>query len=116
MAEQVEYQSSLTDGLKEGTSELREDVRRDKLEDKLQEQVEDKPLLKHLLDFKNILPALAIAAVLTLIVSLAASAKFGAFVLVFAFFAGWLAFAARDYNKRRPTKSLEEVEAEEDDE
>ena len=115
MAEQVEYQSSLTDGLKEGASELREDVRRDKLEGKLDEAIDDKPVVKHLLDFKNILPAVAIAAVLTLIVSLAASAKIGAFVLVFSFFAAWLILSARDYNKRRPTKSLEEVEAEEDE-
>jgi hypothetical protein len=107
MAEQVEYQSSLTDGLKEGAGELRKDVTRDKIEERLDGAVSDKPLLKYLLDIRNVLLALLIAAILTLIVSVATSMKLGALVLVVTFVAAWLILAARDYNTRRPTKPVD---------
>jgi hypothetical protein len=103
MAQEVEYQSSLTDGLREGAREMREQVSRDKLEGRLDDTVSDRPLVKHLLDWSNVLIALAIAAVLTLVVSLASSAKVGAVVLVISFFAAWLILSARSYNERRPT-------------
>src|SRR4051812_19309734 len=101
MAEEVEYQSSLTDGLREGAQELRKEVSRDKIEGRLDDTVSEKPLVKHLLDWNNVLIALAIAAVLTLVVSLASSARFGAVVLVISFFAAWLILSARSYNERR---------------
>ena len=107
MAEQVEYQSSLTDGLKEGAGELRKDVSREKIEGKLDDAVTGKPLLKYLLEPRNVLLAVLIAAVLTLIVSVASSMKVGALVLVVSFVAAWLSLAARDYNKRRPTKPVD---------
>jgi hypothetical protein len=111
MAEQVEYQSSLTDGLKDGTRELRKDVSRDRIEEKLDDAVSDKPLLKYLLDLRNVFVALAIAAVLTLFVSVASSMKLGALVLVVSFFAAWVILAARDYNQRRPTKPVDSGDA-----
>ena len=105
MAEVVEGQSAgLREGLKEGAHELRENVSRDNVESKLDDAVSDRPLVKHLLDLRNVLKALAVAAVLTLIVSLLLSPKLGALVLVLSFGIAWAAFAARDYNRRRPTK------------
>jgi Flp pilus assembly protein TadB len=107
MPQEAEYQSSLTDGLREGARELRKEVSRDKIEGRLDDTVSEKPLVKHLLDFRNVLLALAIAAVFTLVVSLASSAKVGAVVLVITFFAAWLILAARSYNARRPTKPID---------
>jgi hypothetical protein len=107
MAQEVEYQGSLTDGLREGAREMRKEVSRDKVEGRLDGAISEKPLVKHLLDWSNILIALAIAAVLTLVVSLASSARFGAVVLVIAFFASWLILSARSYNERRPTTPID---------
>jgi hypothetical protein len=110
MAEEVEYQSSLTDGVREGAGELRKDVTRDNIESKLDDAVSEKPLLKYMLELKNVLLALLIAAVLTLLVSVASSMKLGALVLVVTFFAAWLILSARDYNQRRPTKPVDTEE------
>lgn len=106
MPQEVEYQSSLTDGLREGAREMREQVSRDKMEGRLDEAISEKPLVKHLLDWHNVLIALAIAAVLTLVVSFASSPKIGSAVLVISFFAAWLILSARSYNERRPTTPI----------
>jgi hypothetical protein len=108
MAEHVETQSGgLTEGVREGASELREDVSRENIESRLDDVVSENKLLQHLLDIRNVLIALAIAAVLTLLISFASSPKVGAFVLVLTFVAAWFILAARDYNKRRPTKPVD---------
>jgi hypothetical protein len=105
MAEQVEEQSGgFRDGMRDGVRELREDVSRDKIEGKLDDAVSERPLVKHLLDLRNVVKALAVAAVLTLIVALLLSPQLGALVLVLSFGIAWVAFAGRDYNRRRPTK------------
>jgi len=113
--ERVEGESSdnLREGMREGVKELREDVSRDKLESKLEDKVSEKPLMRHLLDLRVVGKALLVAAVLTLIVSLLLSPKLGALVLVIAFGIAWFAFAARQYERRRPTKP---ADADEDDE
>ena len=105
MAEVVDTQpGGLREGVKEGAHELREKASRDNIENKLDDAVSERPLVKHLLDLRNVLKALAVAAVLTLIVSLLLSPKLGALVLVLSFGIAWVAFAGRDYNRRRPTK------------
>jgi hypothetical protein len=105
MAEVVDTQpGGMREGVKEGAHELRESVSRDNIEGKLDDAVSERPLVKHLLDLRNVLKALAVAAVLCLIVSLLLSPKLGAILLVLSFGIAWVAFAASDYNRRRPTK------------
>src|SRR3954470_8765416 len=109
MAETVETQpGGLREGVKDGMHELREDVSRDKLEDKLQTAVKEKPLLRHLLDLRIVLKAVAIAVVVALIIGLLMSFKAASIPLVVVFIGAWLALAARDYNRRRPTKPVDE--------
>ena len=109
MAEKVETQpGGLKEGVREGIDEMRENVSRDNIEGKLDDAVSDRPLVKHLLDLRNVLKGLAVAAVLTLIVSLLLSPKLGAIVLVIAFGIAWVAFSASEYNKRRPTKPADD--------
>jgi hypothetical protein len=108
MAEKVDTQpGGLRDGFREGLHELREDVSRDRIESKLDDKMSERPLVKFLLDWGVVLRALAIAAVLTLIVSLLLSPRIGAVILVLSFAIGWVAIAARKYNERRPTKPVD---------
>ena len=112
MAEHVEQGSgSLRDGLREGAREMRDEASRDKIESRLDDAVSDRPLVRHLLDLRNVLKALAVAAVLTLIVALLLSPKLGALVLVVSFGIAWVAFASKDYNRRRPTKPADADES-----
>ncbi|MEA2450308.1 MAG: hypothetical protein QOG63_2240 [Thermoleophilaceae bacterium] len=109
MAEVVDTQpGGLREGVTEGAKELREQASRDNIESKLDDAVSERPLVKHMLDLRNVLKALAVAAVLTLIVSLLLSPKLGALILVVSFGIAWAAFASRDYNRRRPTKPADE--------
>src|SRR3954471_24490690 len=111
MAEVVDPQpGGLREGIKEGAHEMRENVSRDNIESKLDDAVSDRPLVKHLLDLRNVLKGVAVAAVLCLIVSLLLSPKLGALVLVLGFGIAWVAFAAKDYNRRRPTKPVDDDE------
>ena len=106
MAENVTQSSTggLREGLGEGVRQLRDDVSRDKMESRLDEAVSERPVVKHLLDMRIVLKALAIAVVVTLIVWLGLSAKLAAVVLVLGFLGLWAGLAVRDYNRRRPTK------------
>jgi|1185.fasta_scaffold71150_3 hypothetical protein len=114
MAETVDTQpGGLTEGVREGAKELRKDVSRDRIESRLEDVVEDKPLVRFILEMKTVLRAVAIAAVLTLIVGLLTSFKIASVVLVISFFAAWLGLAAREYNRRRPTKPVDTDDDEE---
>jgi hypothetical protein len=107
MAEHVKLEEDsggLREGLGDGVRQMREDMSRDKIESRLDDAVSERPLVKHLLDIGIVVRALLIAAVLTLIVSVLLSPKLGALVLVVAFFALWFGLAARQYNRRKPTK------------
>jgi hypothetical protein len=52
--------------------------------------------------------------VLAVIVTLLISGKLGALVLVVVFGIAWVAFAGRDYNRRRPTKPVDGDEEEDE--
>src|SRR5579884_1195271 len=84
--------------------QLRRDVAPDRLEQRAGEVLKDRPLLRHAVEIPVVGRAALTALVLALIVALLLSPQFAAVILVLAFFGGWLGFAARDYNKRRPTK------------
>jgi hypothetical protein len=90
--------------VREDMSHMRESVSRDNLEEKLEGVVEERPAVKPFLEFRPLLIALAIAAVLTLIVALLTSVAVGAVVLVVSFFAAWAFLALRSYEERRPTE------------
>ena len=94
----------LRDGLREGAGELREDISRERIEERLDDAVSDRPLMRYLLDLRTVVKALVIAAVVCLVVSLLLSPKIGAALLVLTFLGAWVGLAARDYNRRRPTK------------
>lgn len=102
--------------VREDVRNMRESVSRDNLEEKLEGVIEERPAIRPFLEFRPILIALAVAAVLTLIVALLTSVVVGAVVLVVSFFAVWAFMALRSYEKRRPTEeahSEREKDAEE---
>jgi Flp pilus assembly protein TadB len=103
-----------TEGIREGVREARDSMSRDKLEERAQTAVDDRPMVKHALDLRAVGIAVAIAAVLTLIVSLLLSPQLGAVVLVLSFAIAWLVLSKRNYERRRPTKPAQDEE--EDDE
>ena len=110
--EDVTETGTFKQGLREGKDEIRHEVSRDKLEGKLQEQISERPVVPHLLDWRVLGRAVAIAAILCAIFSLLLSPKFGAVVLILAFAASWALIAARQYNRRRPTEAVGEEEEE----
>jgi Flp pilus assembly protein TadB len=90
--------------LRKDMHHMRESVSRDNLEGKLEGVVEERPAIKPFLEFRPLLIALAVAAVLTLIVALLAGLPVAAIVLVVTFFAAWAFMSLRSYEKRRPTE------------
>jgi Flp pilus assembly protein TadB len=100
MAEHAEQNPSLH----EQARALKEDWAPGRLEDTLEEAVSDRPMVKHLLDFGLILRAVAIAALVTLVLLLVASAAIAAIGLVVVFFGSWLLLARLSYDQRRETR------------
>jgi len=88
-------------------TEMREGARDmlspERANERLEQVVAERPLVRHLLDFKILGRAVAIAAVLTIICAILFSPVLGAVVLVVSFFASWILMAARSYEQRRPT-------------
>ncbi len=74
-----------TEAMREDARNMRESVRRDNLEQKLEDVVKERPGVRPFLELRPLLMAVAIAAVLTLIVSLLFSVVLGALVLVVSF-------------------------------
>jgi Flp pilus assembly protein TadB len=66
--------------------------------------VQDRPGVQPFLEFRPLVVAVTIAAVLTLIVSVLFSPAVGAVVLVLSFGIAWVAMSRREYAQRRPTK------------
>jgi Flp pilus assembly protein TadB len=93
-----------TEAMREDARNVRESVRRDNLEEKLEEVVKERPGVRPFLELRPLLIAVAIAAVLTLIVSLLASVALGALVLVVSFGIAWVVLSKRSYEERRPTR------------
>ena len=83
---------------------VRESLRRDNLEDRLEGVVQDRPGVQPFLEFRPLVVAVTIAAVLTMIVSVLFSPAVGAVVLVLSFGIAWVAMSRREYAQRRPTK------------
>jgi Flp pilus assembly protein TadB len=90
--------------LRDDAHHVRETLRKDNLEDRLQGAVEDRPGVQPFLEFRPLVVAVVVAAVLTLIVSLLFSPAVGAFVLVLSFAITWIVMSRREYSQRRPTK------------
>jgi Flp pilus assembly protein TadB len=93
-----------TDEMREDARHVRESLRRDNLEERLGEVVDERPGVQPFLEFRPLVIAVTIAAVLTLIAVLLASPAMGAIVLVVSFAAAWIVMSMREYSKRRPTK------------
>ena len=104
----------LREGLREGAGDLRQDLSRERIEDRLDDAVSDRPLMRYLLDLRNVLKALAIAAVVCLVVSLLLSPKIGAALLVLTFLGAWVGLAAVQYDRRRPTKSADDEDSDDE--
>jgi Flp pilus assembly protein TadB len=106
--------------LKEGLREVRDQARPSEINPKLEEAVQNQPLAPHLLDFKVVLKALAIGAVVALILFLLVSPMFAGVGLVLVFFGAWFGLATVSYGKaeerREAEKDSEEEEDEEEDE
>ena len=109
MAQQMEAETGGT-STREGIKAIRRDFSPRHVEERLGEAVSDRPLVQHLLEWRVIGRALAIAVVLTLVFLLLTSPPFAGFVLILSFFGGWAILGARDYNRRRPTKPVEDEE------
>ena len=93
-----------TEAMRDDARQMRESVRRENLEEKLEDVVQERPGVRPFLELRPLAIAVAIAAVLTLIVSLLASVALGALVLVVSFGIAWVVLSKRSYEERRPTK------------
>jgi hypothetical protein len=98
--------------IRESVRALRGDLSREHAEEKLGDWVSDRPLVQHLLRWGVLGRALAVAAVLTAIFLLLTSPPFAAVVLILSFFGSWVFMAARQYDRRRPTKPIDEDDEE----
>jgi Flp pilus assembly protein TadB len=90
--------------LREDAHNMRESVRRDNLEERLEGVVEERPGVKPFLEFRPLVVAVTVAAVLTLIAVVLTSPAFGALVLVLSFGVTWVVMSRREYSQRRPTQ------------
>jgi Flp pilus assembly protein TadB len=99
--------------LKEGFREVRDQARPSEINPKLEEAVQNQPLAPHLLDFKVVLKALAIAAVVALVLFLLISPMFAGVALVLVFFGSWFGLATLSYGKAEERR---ESEKDDDDE
>lgn len=100
--------------MREDARKMRESVSRDNLEGRLEDAVEERPALKELLEPRPIAIAVGIAALLTLIAALLVSLPAAAIVLVLSFFATWAFLAMQSYERRRPTRDVDEAASERD--
>jgi Flp pilus assembly protein TadB len=98
--------------LREDARHMRESVRRENLEERLEGVVQERPGVQPFLEFRPLVVAVTIAAVLTLIAVLLTSPAVAAAVLVLSFGIAWVAMSRREYSQRRPTK---EYSPEDDD-
>jgi Flp pilus assembly protein TadB len=89
--------------LRDDAHSMRDTFRKENLEERLEDVVEDRPGIQPFLEFRPLVVAVTIAAVLTLIVSLLFSPAVGAVVLVLSFAIAWIVMSRREYTKRRPT-------------
>src|SRR5215204_73558 len=85
--------------MREGARDVAHQARPSEINPKLEEAVQNQPLLPHLLSFRVVGIALAIAAVFAVILFLLASPMIAGVALVLAFFGAWFALAALDYGK-----------------
>lgn len=90
--------------LKDDAQTVRDTLRKDNIEERLEEVVKERPGIQPFLEFRPLVVAVVVAAVLTLIVSVLFSAVLGAVVLVLAFAITWIVMSRREYSQRRPTK------------
>src|SRR3954454_6747011 len=88
--------------LRDDAHSVRETLRKDNLEERLEGVVEERPGIKPFLEFRPLVVAVVIAAVLTLFVSLLFSPTIGAVVLVLSFGIAWVVMSRREYSQRRP--------------
>jgi Flp pilus assembly protein TadB len=98
--------------LRDDGRRVRESLRKDNLEERLEGVVEERPGVQPFLEFRPLVVAVTIAAVLTLIAVLLTSPAVGAMVLVLSFGIAWVVMSRREYAKRRPT---EEYSPDDDD-
>jgi Flp pilus assembly protein TadB len=80
----------------------------ERLNDTIESTVAERPLLQHLLDFRIVGRALAIAVVVALIVWLIVGPALAAIVLLLVYFGGWYALAQRSHDQRRPSRPADE--------
>jgi Flp pilus assembly protein TadB len=104
-----------TEAMRDDARRMREGVRRENVEEKLEEVVQERPGVRPFLELRPLAIAVAIAAVLTLIVSLLASVALGALVLVVSFAIAWVVLSKRSYEERRPTKDANQDEDDSED-
>jgi uncharacterized membrane protein len=97
--------------MREGAREVRESMSRDRIEERLEQAVDERPMVRHALNIRAVLLAVAIAAVLTLVFGLLLGWQFGAIVLVLSFGISWLVLSKRSYEQRRPTRGTESADA-----
>ena len=109
MAQQID-----TGEIREGARALRGDISREKINDRLEDMVSDRPMVEHLLRWKIVLRAVAVAVVIALIFLVFGHPRMGAVLMVLAFFGTWLFLGARSYERRRPTKPADDDEDEEE--
>ena len=108
MAEKAEEQQG--GGMRQAVSEVRRDMSVEKVDERLQEVVSEKPLVRHLLDLRTVLTAVAVSVVLALITMLLFSGRLAGLVLLVSFFATWVLLAQRRYEERRETRDASDAE------
>lgn len=107
-------ESSMRDGIRE----VKDSVRPSEINPKLEEAVQNQPLLPHLLSFRVVGIALAIAAVVALVLFLLMSPMLAGVGLIITFFGAWFALGAREYSKSsaaRENQGESEDESDSDD-
>jgi Flp pilus assembly protein TadB len=90
--------------LRDDAHHVRDTLRKDNLEERLEGVVEERPGIRPFLEFRPLVVAVLVAAVLTLFSLLLFNASFAAVVLVLAFAITWIVMSRREYSQRRPTK------------
>ena len=90
--------------LRDDAHHVRDTLRKDNLEERLEGVVKDRPGVQPFLEFRPLVVAVLVAAVLTLFSLLLFNASFAAVVLVLAFAITWIVMSRREYSQRRPTK------------
>lgn len=96
--------------LRDGVKEVADQARPSQINPKLEEAVQNQPLLPHLLSFRVVLTAVAIAAVVALLLFLLLSPLLAALALVVVFFGAWFGLATRSYARGDRTGLEKDVE------